>query len=369
MTLFRATDSGCPCPAIGYGAARQEFTRGAGLTPIMALDTDGRRIAALRYDNLVVYDSSGGELAAVDIRPAAAQLAGDDVVALVPNELRVYAANGMLRRFLAVPSPSVGRDCHYYSEPQCQTDAELKLQSAARGLAASVLHGGVHVLRLADGRDTVVGYGSEGRFMDDGLVYADGARIRLVGWPSLVLERVDAYFPDVSVEARGADHRVPGRQRLELRERPEGAIAVDHERPLVASHRQLDLVAARLRQLDHTQPVRGARPLLLAPPDGDRAIRTPDLLLDRVGQLRQVTVAFLEQQRAVLHADEARGRALHVRRFRRNDGVVLTLAGDAVNAGLTDDAGEHRPRRWLDEAALLRQPLVQRLRAAEQTHL
>ena len=50
-------------------------------------------------------------------------------------------------------------------------------------------------------------------------------------------------------------------------------------------------------------------------------------------------------------------------------GVVLTLARDAVNAGLTDHTGEHGPRRRLDEAALLRQPLVQRLRAAEQTHV
>ncbi len=135
------------------------------------------------------------------------------------------------------------------------------------------------------------------------------------------LERVDAYLPEVSVESGGADHRVSGRERLELRQRPEGAIAVDHERSLVTAHSQLDLVAAGLGQLHHLQPVRGDSPLLFASADGDRAVRTLDLLLDRVGQLRQVTVAFLEQQRAVLQTDEARGRALHVRRFRRHDGV------------------------------------------------
>jgi NADPH-dependent 2,4-dienoyl-CoA reductase/sulfur reductase-like enzyme len=43
----------------------------------------------------------------------------------------------------------------------------------------------VHVVRLADGRDTVVGYGSEARFMNDGLVYADGARVRLIPFAQL----------------------------------------------------------------------------------------------------------------------------------------------------------------------------------------
>jgi hypothetical protein len=85
-----------------------------------------------------------------------------------------------------MPSSSVGRDCSYYSEPQCVTDVELKLQDAARGVAASVFRGEVHVLRLVDGKDSVVAYGSAARrFMNDGLVYADGARVRLVPWASL----------------------------------------------------------------------------------------------------------------------------------------------------------------------------------------
>jgi hypothetical protein len=185
MTLFRATETGCPCPAIVYGAAPEEFTRGAGLTPIVALDTDGARLATLRYDRLVVYDKVGNQLSEIDVRPAAAQFAGDDVVVLVPNELRIYTASGTLRRSWPVQSASVGRDCRYYSEPQCNAPVELTLEDAARGLATYVVRGEVHVLRLDDGRDTVVGYGSEARFMDNGLVYADGARVRMAPWGSL----------------------------------------------------------------------------------------------------------------------------------------------------------------------------------------
>lgn len=184
MTLFRTTEASCPCPAIEYGAARQEFTSGSGLTPVLALDTDGARIAALRYDRLAIYDLSGRQLRAFDVLPAAAQFAGEDIVALVPNELRVYAPDGTLRHSWTMPTDSVGRDCRYYSEPQCR-GGSLTLQDATRNLAAYVVQGEVHVLRLADGRNTVVGYGTEARFMNDGLVYADGARIRIVPWNQL----------------------------------------------------------------------------------------------------------------------------------------------------------------------------------------
>ena len=105
--------------------------------------------------------------------------------------------------------------------------------------------------------------------------------------------------------------------------------------------------------------------------DRSRPIRTLDLLLDRIRERGQVAVALVDYQRAVLQRHEAGARPFDVRRLRRHDRVVLTLAGDPVNAGLTDDARERRPStsRRLDEAALLGQPLVQRLRAAEQTHV
>ena len=53
------------------------------------------------------------------------------------------------------------------------------LADAARGLAAYVLEGEVHLLRLADGADRVVGSGTLARFTNAGLALADGARIRL----------------------------------------------------------------------------------------------------------------------------------------------------------------------------------------------
>jgi hypothetical protein len=49
-----------------------------------------------------------------------------------------------------------------------------------------VLDDQVHLLRLADGRDTTIGPGTYARFMNAGLVYADGARIHLVPYEQLV---------------------------------------------------------------------------------------------------------------------------------------------------------------------------------------
>ena len=184
MTLFRATSTGCPCTAIGYAAEKQALP-GTGVTPLVALDTDGTHIAALRYDNLVLLDTAGTDVASFGVRAAGAQVVGDDVLALVPNELRVYSTSGALRRSWTIPTASVGRDCRYYSEPQCPWQVELTLQDAARGLAAYVFRGEIHVLRLSDGRDSIVARGTEARFMDEGLVYADGARIRIVPWSRL----------------------------------------------------------------------------------------------------------------------------------------------------------------------------------------
>lgn len=187
-TLFRATPAGCPCPAIGYAAVaaggREVF-----LTPIVALDTDGMRVAASRFDRLVLLDASGTDLLSLSVNAAAAQLAGDDLVVAIPNEVRVYdAESGQVRHTWPLPSASVGRDCRFYSEPRCPYEAELQLQDAAHGLATYVFNGRVHVIRLVDGRDADVGLGTEARFVDTGLVYVDGARIRLLPYASLPLD-------------------------------------------------------------------------------------------------------------------------------------------------------------------------------------
>jgi hypothetical protein len=59
------------------------------------------------------------------------------------------------------------------------------LQDLGHGLAAYVLEGQVHLLRLADGVDAVVGAGTLARFMNAGLVYAGGSRLHLVPYDRL----------------------------------------------------------------------------------------------------------------------------------------------------------------------------------------
>ena len=60
---------------------------------------------------------------------------------------------------------------------------------AARRLlvVASPPHDEVHLLRLADGADAPVEPGAHARFMDMGLVYADGSRVQLVPYAALPL--------------------------------------------------------------------------------------------------------------------------------------------------------------------------------------
>jgi WD40-like Beta Propeller Repeat len=180
-TLFRATPVGCPCPAIAYGAAPRA------IAPLVPLDTDGERIAVLRYGSLVILDTAGTELLAIPVPAAAAQLIGEEVVVLVPGELRVYSLlNGSLHRSWPLPSATAGHDCTSLSEPHClYPEAQLRLQDASRGLAAYVLNDEVHLVRLTDGHDAVAAYGGEARFMDDGMVVADWARVRLIPYQSL----------------------------------------------------------------------------------------------------------------------------------------------------------------------------------------
>jgi hypothetical protein len=64
---------------------------------------------------------------------------------------------------------------------------ELVLTDAARGLVTYILDGQLHVLRLADGADRPIGHASDARFMDAGLVYADGSRLRLISFDKLPL--------------------------------------------------------------------------------------------------------------------------------------------------------------------------------------
>jgi hypothetical protein len=63
----------------------------------------------------------------------------------------------------------------------------LTLGGLSHGVAAYATGGQVHLLRLADGAERIVGPGTLPRFLDAGLVYADGARIRVVPFERLPL--------------------------------------------------------------------------------------------------------------------------------------------------------------------------------------
>ena len=73
------------------------------------------------------------------------------------------------------------------ARPRVVAAVTVRLEDAARGLAAYVLDGQVRLLRLADGTDAIVAPGTSARFIDAGLVYADGSRLRLVPFDRLTL--------------------------------------------------------------------------------------------------------------------------------------------------------------------------------------
>jgi Tol biopolymer transport system component len=196
QTIHRVDGSSCPCPAIASSSALE--------TP---LDVDGRRIVVnralwpegtwlSRTASLAVLDANGAELLVQPVDAGAAQLAGDDLLVTVRGRLLHYrVGSGALVQSFALPDASVARDCLFWSGPDCPParGSLLVLQDAAHGLAAYTFDGRVHVLRLADGRNSVIGYGSEARFTDAGLVYADGARLRIVPFDDV--GRRLAYLP------------------------------------------------------------------------------------------------------------------------------------------------------------------------------
>jgi hypothetical protein len=120
----------------------------------------------------------------------AAQLSGSNLVVAVAGELRVYdAQTGVLRAEWPLPGDSAGHDCDPYGDPSC-TRTALTLDDVARGLAAYVYEGYVHLLRLVDGATAIVGAGAIARFTDSALMYADGARIRRLPFARLPLSHV-----------------------------------------------------------------------------------------------------------------------------------------------------------------------------------
>jgi hypothetical protein len=164
--VHRVDGAACPCPVVAS-------TNG----PLYAADVNDGRFVAYGDNATLVIDRDGNRLLSLPVSPAAAQLSRNHLVLLMRGQLRDYDVRSaeLLHAWPLLDVPT-GPVCGW----RICNNNQLVLADAANGLVAYVLDGDVHLLRLANGADTVVGPGSLARFMDLGLVYADGARIHLV---------------------------------------------------------------------------------------------------------------------------------------------------------------------------------------------
>jgi hypothetical protein len=168
----------CPCPVISSSPG-----------PFVPFDAEGGRILAGGENATLLLDKDGRQLQSIPVSPLAAQVSGRDIVILTSGALRhVDAETGAALHMWPLPAVSSGGEC---GRPhgrgwECHSP-RLLLQDAAHGLVVYVLDGTVHLLRLADGAGAVVAAGSDARFIDSGLVYASGARLRHVPFAELPL--------------------------------------------------------------------------------------------------------------------------------------------------------------------------------------
>jgi hypothetical protein len=153
---------------------------------LVPFDVDGGRIVAGGENATVLYDASGKRLLSVPVSPLAAQLSGSDLVILVRGQLLVYDA-GTGARLQAWPLPDVpsGAECgSVYGGWECR-GTQLMLEDARQDLAAYLLDGQVHVIQLASGVDMEIGKATAARFVNEGLVYADGTDLHLLPFDKL----------------------------------------------------------------------------------------------------------------------------------------------------------------------------------------
>jgi WD40 repeat protein len=176
QTVERVDGPGCPCPLSSSPG------------PYTPLDVDAGRIVVSGQNETRILAADGTILLSLPAPTLAAQLSGSDLVIATAGAVRVYnAVTGTLRATWPLPAQPAGHDCDLFGDPSCFNPAPLTLGGLSHGVAAYATGGKVHLLRLADGADRIVGPGTLPRFMDAGLVYADGARIRLVPFERLPL--------------------------------------------------------------------------------------------------------------------------------------------------------------------------------------
>ena len=150
--------------------------------PIVPFDVDAGRIVAGGTNETWITDAEGKVLLAVPVSPLAAQLSGGDLVLLRRGELRHYdASNGTLKHTWPLPNVPSGRECGYYDTVTCPyAKPALVLEDMARGRVVYTLYGQVRALRLSDGHDSTVAEGTLARFINTGLVIANGAKLRFI---------------------------------------------------------------------------------------------------------------------------------------------------------------------------------------------
>jgi Tol biopolymer transport system component len=182
-SIFRAGPGGCPCTELRTDPG-----------PLAPFDVDADRIVAGGQNATVILDSAGKQLLSVPVSPVAAQLSASHLIVLVQGALRDYDADsGLPEHLWPLPDVPSCADRQVASRNDgdlqhvCPYNARLFLEDAARGFVAYVLDDQVHLLRLSDGADKTVAAGSHARFMDTGLVYADGSRLHLVPYAALPL--------------------------------------------------------------------------------------------------------------------------------------------------------------------------------------
>jgi WD40 repeat protein len=176
QSIFRVDSGACPCPTLATSPG-----------PLVPFDVDGDRVVAGGDNATVVFDMVGKQLASVPVSPLAAQLAGSELVVLRPGALLDYdVSTSWLVHAWPLPGVSSGSECGspHYGTWGCG-QPRLVLEDAAHGLVTYVLDGQVHVVRLADGAEATVGAGTLARFTDSGLVYVNGATLRLVPFGQL----------------------------------------------------------------------------------------------------------------------------------------------------------------------------------------
>lgn len=150
--------------------------------PLRLLDVDQGRLVVSGDNSTLVLDSEGQQLLALPVSTTAAQLAGSELVVVVPGALRDYdAVTGALLHSWPLPDVSFAGSCGVPSYV-CPS-VHLRLEGEASGVVAYLLDGQLHLLRLGDGADRVVGAAAAAALDDSGLAYAYRAS---GNWPGRV---------------------------------------------------------------------------------------------------------------------------------------------------------------------------------------